>query len=77
MTGTDPALGPRVLFLGATIAGGFSTLSATMAIALTDSAVTFAIAGLLPIAVLFAAAYDYGDREGFEAAVRPNSEVEQ
>ena len=61
-TGTDPALGPRILFLAATIAGGFAAVAIVLAVTLSDSSALAVVAGGLPVAILFVAAYDYGDR---------------
>ncbi|MBB6645079.1 hypothetical protein [Halobellus ruber] len=72
----DPALGPRVLFLGGTIAGCFATVAIVLAVALLDSAAAVMIAGLLPIIVLIAAAYDYGGRDGLEETLQPHAEEE-
>lgn len=60
---TDPALGPRVLFPGATLTAGFATIAITLAVALGDSVTLALFAGLLPATALLAAAYDYGDRD--------------
>ena len=74
MPGTDPALGPRELYLGGTIAGGFASVSIMLAVTLSNSVALAFLGGLLPIVVTVAAAYDYGDREGVESAVLPNAD---
>lgn len=58
--GTDPAIGPRLLCLVGTIAGGFAAVALVLAVTLSDSSALAVVAGGLPIAILFVAAYDYG-----------------
>ena len=61
MIGTDPALDPRTLFIGASIAGGFATVAAMLAIALTGNFVLALFGVTLPMAVLLVGALDYPD----------------
>jgi hypothetical protein len=76
MTGTDSAIGPEALYLGGTIAGGFATAGATLALTLADSLAVTTFAALLPLVITIAAAHDYGGAEGLEAALLPNGDGE-
>jgi hypothetical protein len=74
MTGTDPRISPAALYLGGTIAGGFATVGATLALTLSESGALLLFAGLLPMVITIAAAYDYGGRRALNAALQPNGD---
>ena len=78
MTGTDPALDPRTLFLGAVISAGFASVTAVLAIALTGSWLLTLLAGGMPVSVLLLASLDYESthREGVPGPNR-DSETSQ
>ncbi|RLM53735.1 hypothetical protein DVK02_12895 [Halobellus sp. Atlit-31R] len=71
---TDSRLTADALFVGATLASGFATVSGVLAFALTDSVAPLAVGMLLPIAATLLAARDYGGRTAGPAL--PNQEGE-
>jgi hypothetical protein len=59
MRGTDTRIGPSTQLLAATIAAGFASVAAVLALALTGSFLVTLVAGSIPMAALLLGALDF------------------
>lgn len=59
MRGTDPTIGAPTQLLAATIAAGFASVAAVLALALTGSFLTTLVAGATPIVVVLVGSLDF------------------
>lgn len=71
MRGTDVRIGPRTQLLAGSIAAGFATVAAVLAIALTGSFAVTLVAFTTPMAAVLLGALDFTDtpeqiRESFD-----------
>lgn len=76
MRGTDTRIGPPTQLLAATIAAGFASVAAVLALALTGSFLVTFVAGTIPMASLLLGALDFSDtpdpiRESIDDTTHP------